>query len=73
MWRLRQAAEDAQAAHPAVGEDVELDVGDSDQIRNRTGIMTMASGGITLADHVNSLLAAGRADLCVMSPLHLID
>jgi anthraniloyl-CoA monooxygenase len=45
----------------------------SDQIRNQTGIMTMISGGITLADHVNSLLASGRADLCVMHPLHLND
>lgn len=43
----------------------------SDQIRNQVGIATIASGGITLADHVNSLLAAGRADLCVMHPLHL--
>ena len=45
----------------------------SEQIRNETGIPTMISGGITITDQINSILAAGRADLCIMNPLHLID
>ena len=38
----------------------------SDSIRNDVGIATMTGGGITLPSQVNSLLAAGGADLCVM-------
>jgi len=36
----------------------------SDQIRNEAGIPTLASGNITSADEINTILAAGRADLC---------
>jgi anthraniloyl-CoA monooxygenase len=36
----------------------------SDRIRNEAGIATLASGSITSADDVNTILAAGRADLC---------
>lgn len=36
----------------------------SDRIRNEAGIATLASGHITTADEVNTILAAGRADLC---------
>jgi len=36
----------------------------SDRIRNEAGIPTLASGNITSADEVNTILAAGRADLC---------
>ncbi len=38
----------------------------SDRIRNECGIPTIASGNITTADDVNTILAAGRADLCVL-------
>jgi anthraniloyl-CoA monooxygenase len=38
----------------------------SDRIRNEAGISTLASGNITTADDVNTILAAGRADLCVL-------
>jgi anthraniloyl-CoA monooxygenase len=38
----------------------------SDRIRNEAGIPTLASGNITTADDVNTILAAGRADLCVL-------
>ena len=37
----------------------------SDRIRNEAGIPTIAMGNITTADDVNTILAAGRADLCV--------
>jgi anthraniloyl-CoA monooxygenase len=38
----------------------------SDRIRNEAGIPTIATGNITTADDVNTILAAGRADLCHM-------
>ncbi|HEY4844259.1 MAG TPA: FAD-dependent monooxygenase [Candidatus Dormibacteraeota bacterium] len=38
----------------------------SDRIRNEAGIPTLATGNITTADDVNTILAAGRADLCVL-------
>jgi len=38
----------------------------SDRIRNEAGIPTIATGNITTADEVNTVLAAGRADLCVL-------
>jgi len=39
----------------------------SDRIRNEAGIPTLATGNITTADDVNTILAAGRADLCVLA------
>ena len=36
----------------------------SDRIRNEAKIATLASGHITTSDEVNTILAAGRADLC---------
>ena len=38
----------------------------SDRIRNEAGIPTIATGNITTADDANTILAAGRADLCVL-------
>jgi anthraniloyl-CoA monooxygenase len=43
----------------------------SDQIRHEAGIPTMAVGSIFSADHCNTILAAGRADLCVLARQHL--
>jgi anthraniloyl-CoA monooxygenase len=45
----------------------------ADQIRNEVGIRTMAVGNITTADQVNTILAAGRADLVVLARGHLRD
>jgi anthraniloyl-CoA monooxygenase len=45
----------------------------SDRIRNELGIRTIAVGAITDADQVNSILAAGRADLCALARPHLSD
>jgi anthraniloyl-CoA monooxygenase len=45
----------------------------SDRIRNEVGIATMAVGNITEADHVNSILMAGRADLVCLARPHLSD
>jgi anthraniloyl-CoA monooxygenase len=45
----------------------------SDRIRQETGIATMAVGNIYEPDHVNSILMAGRADLCCLARPHLAD
>ncbi len=45
----------------------------SDRIRNELGIPTIAVGSITDADQVNSILSAGRADLCALARPHLAD
>jgi len=45
----------------------------SDRIRNEVGIATVAVGNIFEADHVNSIIAAGRADLCALARPHLAD
>ena len=38
----------------------------SDRIRNEAGIATMVGGYLTTSDEANTILAAGRADLCMM-------
>jgi anthraniloyl-CoA monooxygenase len=45
----------------------------ADRIRNAVGIATMAVGAITDADQVNSIIAAGRADLCAVARPHLAN
>jgi anthraniloyl-CoA monooxygenase len=45
----------------------------SDKIRNEVGISTIAVGAISEADHANSIIAAGRADLCALARPHLAD
>jgi len=45
----------------------------SDRIRQEAGIPTMAVGAISEADHVNSIIAAGRADLCAVARPHLAN
>ncbi len=45
----------------------------SDRIRNEAGLTTMAVGNIYEADHANSILMAGRADLIAVGRPHLSD
>jgi anthraniloyl-CoA monooxygenase len=45
----------------------------SEQIRNETGLPTMCVGAITTADQVNTIVAAGRADLVALARPHLVD
>ena len=45
----------------------------SDQIRNDAGIATMCVGTITSADQINTIVAAGRADLVALARPHLVD
>src|SRR4029453_10299783 len=45
----------------------------SDQVRNEARVATMCVGNITTADQVNTILAAGRADLVALARPHLVD
>lgn len=45
----------------------------SDRIRNEVGMATMAVGNVMDHDHVNSIIAAGRADLVALARPHLSD
>lgn len=45
----------------------------ADRIRNEAQIPTIAVGAIFEADHANSIIAAGRADLCAIARPHLAD
>lgn len=41
--------------------------------RNEIGISTIAVGNIFENDHVNTIIAAGRLDLCAIARLHVAD
>jgi len=45
----------------------------SDRIRHEADVPTMTVGAITSHADVNSIIAAGRADLCVLARAHLYD
>ncbi len=45
----------------------------ADRIRNALGVPVIAVGAISSWDDVNSLILAGRADLCALARPHLYD
>jgi anthraniloyl-CoA monooxygenase len=45
----------------------------ADRIRNACGVATIAVGAISGYDDVNSIILAGRADLCALGRAHLYD
>lgn len=45
----------------------------ADRVRNEANIPTIAVGSIFEADHANSIIAAGRADLCAVGRPHLAN
>jgi anthraniloyl-CoA monooxygenase len=45
----------------------------SNVIRHAVGVPTMAVGAIQGWDHINTLIASGRADLCALARPHLAD
>jgi len=45
----------------------------AEQIRYEAGVPVMAVGAIQGPDHANTVLAAGRADLCALARPHLAD
>jgi len=61
----------SRAAKPVYGRMYQTPF--SDRIRNEAGIKTIAVGAITEGDQVNSIIAAGRADLCAVARPHLAD
>jgi len=65
------AGQTSTAARPVYGRMFQTPF--SDRIRNQVGIATMAVGNIYEPDHVNSILMAGRADLCCLARPHLAD
>jgi anthraniloyl-CoA monooxygenase len=58
-------------SRPAYGRSYQTPF--SDAIRNRIGIPTITVGAISSYDDVNSILLAGRADLCALARPHLYD
>jgi anthraniloyl-CoA monooxygenase len=60
-----------RAAKPVYGRMYQTPF--ADRIRNEAGIRTIAVGAISEADHANSIIAAGRADLCAIARPHLAD
>ncbi|MDU8944129.1 bifunctional salicylyl-CoA 5-hydroxylase/oxidoreductase [Ovoidimarina sediminis] len=65
------AGQTSTAARPVYGRMFQTPF--SDRIRNETNIATMAVGNIYEADHANSILMAGRADLVAVGRPHLAD
>jgi anthraniloyl-CoA monooxygenase len=57
--------------HPAFGRSYQTPF--ADRIRNEAGIATIAVGAISSYDDVNSILLAGRADLCALGRAHIYD
>jgi anthraniloyl-CoA monooxygenase len=56
---------------PAFGRSYQTPFADA--IRNRLGLATIAVGVISSWDDVNSIILAGRADLCALGRAHLYD
>ena len=59
------------AEKPAFGRSYQTPF--ADRIRNEAGIATIAVGAISSYDDVNSIVLAGRADLCAVGRAHLYD
>ncbi len=63
--------------HVVAGQTIEHDRPDfgriplvtfADRIRNEAAVPTLVGGGLTTSDQMNTILAAGRADLCLLDP-----
>ena len=65
------AGQTSRRARPVYGRMFQTPF--ADRIRNEVGIATMAVGNIFEPDHVNGIIAAGRADLCAIARAHLAD
>jgi anthraniloyl-CoA monooxygenase len=65
------AGQTSEGANPVYGRMFQTPL--SDQVRQEAGVATMAVGNIYETDHVNSIIAAGRADLCCLARPHLAD
>jgi anthraniloyl-CoA monooxygenase len=65
------AGQTVRYARPVYGRQFQTPF--ADRIRNEVGIATMAVGNISSFMDVNTILAAGRADLCALARAHLWD
>ena len=65
------AGQTSRAGKPVYGRMFQTPF--ADRVRNEAHIATMAVGNIYEPDHVNSILLAGRADLCCLARPHLAD
>jgi anthraniloyl-CoA monooxygenase len=65
------AGQTTSYAEPVYGRMFQVPFADA--IRNDVKIATMTVGNITTADQVNTILAAGRADLVALARPHLTD
>lgn len=65
------AGQTSTRARPVYGRMFQTPL--ADRIRNETGLPTIAVGNIYETDHVNSIIAAGRADLVALARPHLSD
>lgn len=65
------AGQTSEDASPRYGRMFQVPF--SDQIRHEAGVPTLAVGNILGADHANTVLLAGRADLVAMARPHLKD
>ncbi|MGH9116561.1 MAG: bifunctional salicylyl-CoA 5-hydroxylase/oxidoreductase [Acidimicrobiales bacterium] len=45
----------------------------ADRIRHEAGVPVMTVGGVASVDDVNTIILAGRADLCLLARPHLVD
>ena len=59
-----QAGQTTMAGEPAYGRGFLTQL--SDQVRNGAGIPTLVGGYLTTTNQVNTIIAAGRADLCIL-------
>ncbi|GAC1565014.1 MAG: bifunctional salicylyl-CoA 5-hydroxylase/oxidoreductase [Ktedonobacteraceae bacterium] len=59
-----QVGQTTNAGEPAYGRGCLTAY--SDRIRNEAGILTIVGGYLTTSDEVNTIIAAGRADLCII-------
>ena len=58
-------------SRPAFGRSYQTPF--ADRIRSEAGIPTIAVGAIASYDDVNTIICAGRADLCALARPHLYD
>ncbi len=65
------AGQTSEEARPIYGRMFQVPF--SEQIRLEGGIPTITAGNITSADQVNTIVAAGRADLVALARPHLVD
>ena len=79
VWLKAQGCDIVDASAGQVVADQEPEYGRlfqtpfSDRIRLEADVPTMTVGAISSFEDVNSILAAGRADLCVLARAHLYD